>query len=284
MAAFNKLGLDATKVKYRDIYRNEIFRDNPTEQEPFIPKVNYVDMHEAIVNSSNIFFIRMANENSLEEQMAALYQATGMNIDQRGGYDFAPSTNKVKQAEDLADWRKEVMNHDRRAYNNPKLMGTKNRYRSPFSGLAWGQSSLTSTPASMARMAGAIANNGVMMPSRYLLKEAGVNQPMAIGVDIAEDTAYAGTLTRYMIDQSNQPGKQKIKNIVVAGKSGTPERVINGEIESDGWYVFFAPTPDHRSRTVTCIRIERGKGSSNAVLVANSIAKVLEKRGYIVSF
>ncbi|AEW01053.1 penicillin-binding protein [Niastella koreensis] len=284
MAAFNKMGLDAAKVKYTDIYRSEIFRDNPTEQEPFIPKVNYVDMHEAIVNSSNIFFIRMANENNLEEQMAALYQATGMNIDQRGGYDFAPTTNKVKQAEDLADWQKQVMNHDRRAYNNPRLMGTKNRYRSPFSGLAWGQSSLTATPASMARMAGAIANNGVMMPTRYMLKEAGVNQPIASGVEIAEDTAYAGTLTRYMIDQSNQPGKQKIRNIVVAGKSGTPERVINGEIESDGWYVFFAPTPDHRSRTVTCIRIERGKGSSNAVLVANSIAKVLEKRGYIVSF
>jgi cell division protein FtsI/penicillin-binding protein 2 len=87
-----------------------------------------------------------------------------------------------------------------------------------------------------------------------------------------------------MIDQSNQPWKQKIKNIVVAGKTGTPERVINGEIESDGWYVFFAPTPDRRSRTVTCIRIERGKGSSNAVVVANAIAKVLEKRGYIVSF
>ncbi|HUP13559.1 MAG TPA: hypothetical protein VM187_15145, partial [Niastella sp.] len=66
--------------------------------------------------------------------------------------------------------------------------------------------------------------------------------------------------------------------------SGTPERVINGEIESDGWYVFFAPTPDGKSRTVTCIRIERGKGSSNAVLVANSMAKVLEKRGYLVSF
>ncbi|MBO9203412.1 MULTISPECIES: FtsW/RodA/SpoVE family cell cycle protein [Niastella] len=284
MAALNKLGPDATKVKYKDIYRPEIFRDNPTEQEPFIPKVNYVDMHEAIVNSSNIFFIRMANENNLEEQMATLYQATGMNIDQRGGYDYAPTTNKVKAAEDLADWQKQVMNHDRRAYNNPKLMGTKNRYRSPFSGLAWGQSSLTSTPASMARMAGAIANNGVMMPSRYLLKEAGVKQPMATGVEVAEDSAYAGTLMRFMIDQSNQPGKQKVKNIVVAGKSGTPERVINGEIESDGWYVFFAPTPDGRSRTVTCIRIERGKGSSNAVLVANSIAKVLEKRGYITSF
>jgi cell division protein FtsW (lipid II flippase)/cell division protein FtsI/penicillin-binding protein 2 len=284
MAAFNKMGPDAAKVKYKDIYRSEIFRDNPTEQEPFIPKVNYVDMHEAIVNSSNIFFIRMANENNLEDQLAALYQATGMNINQRGGYDYAPSLNREKASEDLAAWRKDVLNHDRRAYNNPKLKGTKNRYRSPFSGLAWGQSSLTATPAAMARMAGAIANNGVLAPTRYVLTEAGQQQPLATGVDIADDTTYAGILTRYMIDQSNQPGKQKIKNIVVAGKSGTPERVINGEIESDGWYVFFAPTPDGRSRTVTCIRIERGKGSSNAVLVGNSIAKVLEKRGYIVSF
>lgn len=284
MAAFNKMGVDAAKVKYRDIYRNEIFRDNPTEQEPFIPKVKYVDMREAIINSSNIFFIRMANENSLEDQLAALYQATGMNIGQRGGYDYAPSLNKEKASEDLAYWQKDVLNHDRRAYNNPRLQGTKNRYRSPFSGLAWGQSTLTATPAAMARMAGAIANNGVMMPSRYLLKEAGVRQPVAAGVEIAEDTAYAGVLTRYMIDQSNQPYKQKIKNLVVAGKTGTPERVINGEIESDGWYVFFAPTPDGRSRTVTCIRIERGKGSSNAVLVANAIAKVLERRGYVVSF
>lgn len=284
MAAFNKMGPDAAKVRYTDIYRNEIFRDNPVEQEPFIPKVNYVDMREAIINSSNIFFIRMANENSLEDQMAALYQATGMNINQRGGYDYAPTLNKEKRSEDLASWRKEVMNHDRRAYNNPRLQGTKNRYRSPFSGLAWGQSTLTSTPVAMARMAGAIANNGVMMPTRYLLKEAGIRQPQATGIDIAEDTAYAGTLMRYMIDQSNQPGKQKIKNMVVAGKTGTPERVINGEIEADGWYVFFAPTPGHRSRTVTCIRIERGKGSSNAVQVANSIARILEKRGYIVSF
>jgi cell division protein FtsI/penicillin-binding protein 2 len=104
MAAFNKMGIDAAKVKYKDIYRNEIFRDNPTEQEPFVPKVNYVDMHEAIVNSSNIFFIRMANENNLEDQLAALYQATGMNVSQRGGYDYAPSLNKEKNAEDLAVW------------------------------------------------------------------------------------------------------------------------------------------------------------------------------------
>ena len=58
LAGLNKLGTDAAAVKYNDISRDEIFRDNPTEQEPFVPKVKFVDMHEAIVHSSNIFFFR----------------------------------------------------------------------------------------------------------------------------------------------------------------------------------------------------------------------------------
>ena len=89
------------RVKYNDIFRDEIFRDNKNEQEPFIPKVPFVDMHEAIVNSSNIFFIRLANEFNLEDQMAALYQSTGMRMNQRGGYDYARSTDTKKEMSDL---------------------------------------------------------------------------------------------------------------------------------------------------------------------------------------
>ncbi|WP_315820340.1 hypothetical protein [Paraflavitalea speifideaquila] len=81
-------------------------------------------MHEAILNSSNIFFIRLANENHLEEEMAALYQATGMNIEQRGGYNYTLSNDALKQSADLAAWRKEVLNHDRKQYNNPNYTGT----------------------------------------------------------------------------------------------------------------------------------------------------------------
>jgi cell division protein FtsW (lipid II flippase) len=284
MAGFNKMGAAATEVKYNDIYRAEIFRDNKNEQEPFVPKVPFVDMHEAIVNSSNIFFIRLANENSLEESMAALYQETGMYLNQLGGYDYAHTPDIRRQSANLAEWRKEVLNHDHRAYDNPNNMGKTKRYRSLFSGLAWGQSVLTATPASMARMAGAIANKGVMQPSRYLLQEAGLQQPLPAGVLIAKDTSYASLLKQYMIDQSSTPGKQKIKTARVAGKSGTPERIVKGVKQSDGWYVFFAPTPDNTSYTVTCVRIEVGHSSANAITVANSVAKILERRAYLGTF
>jgi cell division protein FtsW (lipid II flippase) len=284
IAGLNKMGMAANEVRYNDIYRTEIFRDNKNEQEPFVPKVPFVDMHEAIVNSSNIFFIRLANDNSLEEPMAALYQETGMYLNQRGGYDYIHTPDVRRQSADLAAWRKDILTHDHRAYENPNNYGKTKRYRSDFSGLAWGQSVLTSTPASMARMAGAIANKGVMQPSRYLLQEAGLQQPLPAGVSIAKDTSYAGLLKQYMIDQSSSPGKQKIKTAKVAGKTGTPERIVKGEKQSDGWYVFFAPTPDNSSYTVTCVRIEVGHSSANAVIVANTVAKILERRAYLGSF
>jgi cell division protein FtsI/penicillin-binding protein 2 len=284
MAGLNKMGMAAADVKYNDIFREEIFRDNKTEQEPFIPKVPFVDMHEAIVNSSNIFFIRLANDYNLEDQMAALYQATGMRINQRGGYDYSTVRDARKRFADLEAWREDVLNNDRRAYINPGYVHTTKRYRSLFSGLAWGQSVLTATPASLARIAGAIANKGLLQPSRYVLQEAGQVQLPGDATQIAKDTVYAWLLKQYMIDQSSRPGKQKIRNIRVAGKTGTPERIVQGIKQSDGWYVFFAPRPDSNSYTVTCIRIETGQSSANAVALANAVAKILQKRSYISSF
>lgn len=284
LAAFNKMGMDAASVKYTDITRNEIFRDNKKEQEPFVPKVPFVDMREAIINSSNIFFIRLANEQYLEEEMADLYQATGMHLNHRGGYDYHLPKDEKKRNADRMFWRKDVLNKDHRQYDNPANAGKTRRYRSLFSGIAWGQSVLTATPASMARMAGALANRGSLQPSRYVLQEAGTEPASAPAMALAKDTGYAHLIRQYMIEQSSMPGRQKIRNYRVAGKTGTPERIIQGEKESDGWYVFFAPTPDGRSHTVACIRIERGQSSANAVNLANTVANILGRRGYITSF
>jgi len=284
MAGLNKLGLAATEVKYNDIFRAEIFRDNKKEQEPFVPKVPFVNMREAIINSSNIFFIRLANDHYLEDEMAALYQATGMRLHQRGGYDYTMNNDARKLSGDLAFWRMDVLSKDHRQYDNPEYKGKTKRYRSMFSGIAWGQSVLTATPASMARMAGAIANGGVLQPSRYCVQEAGKQHPVCEGLRVCKDSAYASVLKQYMIEQSSAPGKQKIRVSKVAGKTGTPERIINGEKKQDGWYVFFAPTPDGQSHTVACIRIEEGQSSANAVALANTVANILQKRGYLGSF
>ena len=51
------------------------------------------------------------------------------------------------------------------------------------------------------------------------------------------------------------------------------------------WYVFFAPKINGSGHIVTCVRIEKTKGSSDAVKAAGKhVIPELLKRGYIKSF
>jgi cell division protein FtsW (lipid II flippase) len=282
MAAFNKLGPSADATTYKDITWEEIIRKGSRESEPFNEPV---DMKKAIVRSSNVYFIRIANENNLDNEMANLYMATGMNVDFIGGYNFTPSLTNNEKGRVLRQWHDSTFIVNRQLYQHWR--GKKrNRYNSEFSGLAWGQGKLTSTPAALARMAAAIANNGVLQPSRYILETGGQPQQIVAGDTIAKQADYASRLKEFMIEQSNPAGgKKKISISKVAGKTGTPERVIKKREQYDGWYVFFTPTPDGRSHTVVCVRIELGDASSNAVKLANEkIAPILQRRGYLGTF
>jgi cell division protein FtsW (lipid II flippase) len=277
MAALNKEGMSAAETSYQ-IGCDEIIRRDARESEPCNESV---DMRKAIIRSSNVYFIRLANEKKLDTQLADLYLATGMNIDFVGGYSFSDTHTNEEQLKIRKHWQDSAFAVRRQVYQSIQY---PRRYRSEFSGLAWGQGQLTSTPASLARMAGAIANNGVLQPSRYVLSQAGKAQPAAAGARLARQPAYAQALTEFMIDQSNT-GRSKISVARVAGKTGTPERMVRGTRQNDGWYVFFAPTPDGRSRTVVSVRIELGESSGDAVQLANSvIAPILKERGYLGSF
>ena len=107
--------------------------------------------------------------------------------------------------------------------------------------------------------------------------------PINKGVAIANDSAYATLMTKYMIEQS--AAKVYKLGIVAAGKTGTPERILKNERINDGWYVFFAPNAKGTGHIVTCIRIENCKGSSFAVAAAGKhIVPILLQMGYIKSF
>ena len=149
--------------------------------------------------------------------------------------------------------------------------------------MAWGQGELIATPASVARLAASVANHGVLVPNRYILKISDSLVKTKEGIAVANDPQYAATLTSYMKEQS--AGKVKDLHIAVAGKTGTPERIWKGERINDGWYVFFAPKATGAGHIVVCIRMEKAKGSSEAVKLAGKyiIPKLLE-RGYIKSF
>ncbi|WP_332369720.1 penicillin-binding transpeptidase domain-containing protein [Spirosoma telluris] len=131
-----------------------------------------------------------------------------------------------------------------------------------------------------------MANNGVLQPSRYILDLAGKPRPISAGKPIARRPDYAKQLEQFMIEQSNpSAGRSKISVARVAGKTGTPERIVQGVQRNDGWYVFFAPTPDGRSHTVVTVRIELGESSADAVNLANTlVAPILKQRNYLGSF
>lgn len=277
MAAFNKLGASASDLSYT-ISCDEIIRRGTRESEPCNESV---DMRKAIVRSSNVYFIRTANDNKLDNELADLYLATGMNIDFVGGYSFSDTRTNPERDLIRQHWRDSSFVVRRNLYNSTQY---PKRYRSEFSGLAWGQGQLTSTPVALARMAGAIANKGVLQPSRYVL--AGKPQPIGAGQQVARQARYADQLESFMIDQSNpSEGRSKISIARVAGKTGTPERLVQGVRRNDGWYVFFTPTPDGQSHTVVSIRIELGESSAEAVQLANTVvAPILKQRGYLGSF
>ena len=291
MAAFKKLGLEAASIGYRDITPQEIIRGrNDGEHEPYNSKsLPVIDMHEAIVNSSNIYFIRLANDNQLDDQLSDLYLTTGMNVHFLGGYSYAENKNgnSVERKRRIVQyWKDSVFSINRRFYTDERRQGTVSRYWGEFSGVAWGQGQLTATPASMARMAAIVANRGSFQPSRYVLEKAGVPEREGHKTQVVNDDSCAARLQAFMIDQSNPPGgRQKIEGVKVAGKTGTPQRKLNNIVRRDGWYVFFTPTPEKSSHTVVCIRIESGDASARAVLLANkTIAPVLKKLGYLGSF
>ncbi|GAB3805951.1 hypothetical protein GCM10028819_40330 [Spirosoma humi] len=279
LAAFNKLGASASDVSYQ-ISCDEIIRRGTRESEPCNESV---DMRKAIVRSSNVYFIRTANDHTLDNEMADLYLATGMNIDFVGGYSFSDTRTDPERALIRKHWRDSSFVVRRNLYSSTQY---PKRYRSEFSGLAWGQGQLTSTPVALARMAGAIANKGVLQPSRYVLNQAGKPQPVGTGQRVARQANYTDQLESFMIDQSNpSEGRSKISVARVAGKTGTPERIVQGIRRNDGWFVFFAPTPNGQSHTVVSVRIELGESSAEAVQLANTIvAPILKQRGYLGSF
>ena len=275
MAAFNKLGADATKVTYH-VSMAERIRTKGIEPD----ETGTITLEQAIVHSNNVYFIKLANQQHLQEDMATLYLKTGMFLHGVGGYFYEkkPGNTDPGQQEKWRElWRKTEFN-TRPRYDPNNIHKTRAK---GISGMAWGQGELIATPAAVARLASGVANNGTLMQSRFALK---INDTV-IGTKISEkltDSAYAGLLKQYMIEQSAP--KVPILHLAVAGKTGTPERIWKGQSINDGWYVFFAPNPNGTGYTVTCVRIEKTKGSSDAVhLAGKHIIPYLLKMGYIKS-
>ncbi|MHA4896609.1 FtsW/RodA/SpoVE family cell cycle protein [Pedobacter sp. PWIIR3] len=272
MASFNKLGLAATEKTF-NVSLNERIRTKGIEPD----EVGKINLQRAIVNSNNVYFIKLANEEHLQEDMAALYLKTGMFLHGVGGYYFNKATNNEKQEEKWMDlWRRTEFK-TKPPYDPGNIRKTRAK---GISGMAWGQGELIATPAAVARLASAVANKGILVPNRYALKISDSTVAVKQGIKLANDPKYAALLTDFMLKQS--ANKSFTLGLTVAGKTGTPERVWKKERINDGWYVFFAPKKNGKGHVVVCIRIESTRGSSKAVLLAGQhVVPVLKALGYV---
>ncbi|ANE52723.1 FtsW/RodA/SpoVE family cell cycle protein [Flavisolibacter tropicus] len=275
LAAFNKLGEAAAKRSFL-IRPQDLIRVKGAEPD----ETGTINMERAIVKSNNSYFIKLANEERLQEQMGDLYIQTGMFLRGVGGYFYGKdTTNEEQENRWRALWRKTEF-QSVNSYNKNDIRKTRGR---GVSGMAWGQGELIATPAAVARLVAGVANGGVIVPHRFVLKISDSTIQTQRGMSIVKEPVYADYLTDYMVKQSaNKVNRLGIK---VAGKTGTPERIIRGRRINDGWYTFFAPKAQGGGHIVVCIRIEDTKGSSNAVALAGKhIIPQLLKQGYIKGF
>jgi cell division protein FtsW (lipid II flippase) len=275
LAAFNKMGMSAAERVFPVASRERI-RTKGIEPD----ETGMISLERALVKSNNVYFIKLANEEQLENDMAAVYMQTGMFLRGLGGYYYdRPVLNKKQEEEWFSIWKKTEFN-TKPKYDPLKIRKGRSK---GISGMAWGQGELIATPASVARMVAGIANKGDMMPNRYALKISDSLSSVGKAVKIAQKPAYAELMTDYMLKQS--ANKKYTLGITVAGKTGTPERIWKQEQINDGWYVFFAPKKTGSGHVVVCIRVESTRGSSKAVLLAGQhVVPALLKQGYIKDF
>jgi len=274
MAAFNKLGIDAAKVTFH-VSENERIRTKGIEPD----ETGEITLERAVAKSNNVYFIKLANEKHLEENMADLYLKTGMFLHGVGGYFYnKPAENAGQEGKWRDLWRNTEFN-TRPKYDPRNIHRTRAK---GISGMAWGQGALIATPAAVARLVSGVANKGELVANRFVLKVSDSVTGVKSSIRLANDPRYTSLITQYMIEQSAP--KVPVLGLSVAGKTGTPERIWRKQSINDGWYVFFAPMAKGTGNIVVCIRIESTRGSADAVrLAGRHVIPFLLKKGYIKS-
>lgn len=236
------------------------------------PKGKYVDLREALVISSNCYFINLVNEYNLYNGLRDIYAKTGVSYDMDRAY-----TLTYKEPGDWGEGISALSNEAVYAYNNyikrypgnlPKYRRNKKYpWRMDWHALwqiTWGQGSLDATPLAMARVASAVANNGKMPVTQYLLSEKDSFVHVSDSVDMA-------LIRKYMIAEGVEHTSKRMTSGKVGGKTGTAEREYKNAGGScnkmnDVWYMCFLDDAQVSSKPVTGMQKDV-RNSSLAVVV-----------------
>ena len=288
IAGFQKLGTAAADKTYFITKEDIIERGRVSE-----PYGYNVTMKDAIVKSSNCYFINLVNDNDLYRELDQVYEAAGIRIGHITPYLF---TNKVSDERQNL-FREKISENQSVAlakYAKRKEEGVHKNMNEGEWRWAWGQGyrdyELQASPLNMARVASAVVNNGRMPFTQYVLPKGKYAKKLRKEEEVKLMSSKSADLLKgYMKAESEN---QKLRNGVtlpntVGGKTGTPERyryITPSKMQTlnDGWYMFFIEGQNGKHPLAVCVRMERGSGSKAAVRLTESvILESLYANGYI---
>lgn len=316
MAGFMKLGNDVTKVTYK-VHPDEAIE----EKEPLANGKHNITIGEAIVKSSNNYFVNLVHDKDLYPQLDSIYSNVGVRINPTGEYVMGIRKEDRNITPYFFNVEKEFIKRNefhnllealrakaKATYDGYIQQRQKGHYEKMNFGetmAAWGQGSILATPLNMARVASIVVNDGRFTPTRYVLKEGDNDLPVNPSKTIIS-SASAKLLKSYMQQESdkhrgNGRGLPKTEDDSkrMGGKTGTPERTVPEHlrqgvyatsekgVSNDAWYIFFVESETQKAPLTVSIRLERtgtgpGTRSDKAVqIVANVIIPTLKEVGYI---
>lgn len=317
MAGLNKLGV--SRVQHEAIfpvYRYEVIDLSSKTKKSKEPPLGFVEkalvsMHDAIVESSNCYFINLVNRYDCYDELEKIYAAVGLSVGKSPNHKKAyslhfkhsdvlhgivrqqrseavPSYNEYIRKREANEF---VMNKDWKKLGRDEWMW------------AWGQGTMDATPLNMARVVSAVANGGMMPVTQYLMRTADKDKkridPEYVPLTTKKN---AEELQSYMKDQAKEKGGFAS---FVGGKTGTPERVwVDKDIKvydkktksykmiqntsnkpNDGWYIFYVETGnDKHPILAVAVRMERlgDAQSGEAMKLAKTVVlKALRDRLYL---
>lgn len=248
----------------KDKYGNVIEAKEPT---------GIVTMHNAIVQSSNCYFIHLVNDKKLYDELDTVYSTVGVRIGFKTPYFYS---NRMDD-----EWRESyintIKNYSKIALKSYEIFKENDYAGSMKKGewyWPWGQGysikvndnnnkkktisyDLLATPLAMARVAATVVNDGKMPVVQYIVQDEKRHRG-AKSIPLLSKNS-ADELKGYMKDESNKH-KNYIKHwndegYYLGGKTGTAERISSGRKINDGWYISFIEKDD--KCLAIAVRIER---------------------------
>lgn len=141
---------------------------------------------------------------------------------------------------------------------------------------SYGQAHVVASPVRMARVAAAIANDGVLAGPRWTTAPRD-SQPLATVMD-REHARLLGRYMRGVVERGTAQGLARVTPRI-AGKTGTAQ--VAGEA-SHSWFVGYAPAGDARRRIAFAVLVEHGGyGGVRAAPIAGDLVAAARDLGLL---